>query len=236
MCFALRGSPPHLSGIRKVGNGASARWVLGTYRWRGQSLSFGLGLDRHPGILAAKLVVVDDATGSGDERKRKKVGFLLLEALPNGNALRGLRVSDAYRGCGYSRQLLAIWVALCLTAGCSPSTRMINKPVVALLLHQLGFSPLPGRGVLVRVTAARRYRDCVVETEGAAAESGAAVGGQLQTAVRVRAEFQPPKDASRLQAAVDNILGEGQLELLVSPEQLRRALLADCVDEERHLR
>lgn len=223
-CFAARGSPPHLEGIRKVGNGASAIWVVGTYRWRGRSVSFGLGLDRHPGIRASKLLFIDDETGGEDERKRAKMAFMLLEATPDGSALRGMRVSEAYRGMGHSRRFLAIWVALCLTAGCTPSSRTINKPLVALSLHKLGFIPRGGRGVTARVTTARRYRDCSLVRGGSGSPRDEAAEA---TVVRVHTEFEPPADVSQLMDTVDEIRTEGDLQLCVSLAQLRRALTHD---------
>ena len=105
-------------------------------------------------------VYVHAVEGGGRRSKAKKVGFILLECLPDGSTLRGMRVSDDYRGQGHSLYLLAIWAVLCAQADCTPATRVINKPLLALALCRLGFRPRKGRGVAAQLTDARRFRDC----------------------------------------------------------------------------
>ena len=53
---------------------------------------------------------------------------MLLAADPEGSALRGMRIPEERQGQGLSRVLLAAWAQLCLEAGVTPSTRVINKP------------------------------------------------------------------------------------------------------------
>ena len=61
------------------------------------------------------------------------------------SALRGMLVAEEYRGRGHARVFLAIWLALCLRAGLRPATTRINKPLLALTLVRLGFTPQRGQ-------------------------------------------------------------------------------------------
>ena len=60
------------------------------------------------------------------------------------SALRGMLVADECRGKGYARLFLAIWLRLCVRGGITPATTRINKPLLALTLVRLGFTPLRG--------------------------------------------------------------------------------------------
>lgn len=77
------------------------------------------------------------------------VGEMLVESsntsglcIPATSALRGMFINEASRGNGYSKIFIAIWMRLCLEAGVIPSTNRINKPLLALALQGLGFSPI----------------------------------------------------------------------------------------------
>ena len=61
------------------------------------------------------------------------------------SVLRGMLVAEDSRGAGYARLFLAIWLRFCLRAGVTPTTSRINKPLMALTLVRLGFTPLRGR-------------------------------------------------------------------------------------------
>jgi hypothetical protein len=65
------------------------------------------------------------------------------------SALRGMLVADDCRGKGYARLFLAIWLRLCSRAGVTPATTRINKPLLALTLVRLGFTPLRGHHLAV---------------------------------------------------------------------------------------
>ncbi|GFH55678.1 hypothetical protein CTEN210_12154 [Chaetoceros tenuissimus] len=60
------------------------------------------------------------------------------------SALRGMLVANECRGKGYARLFLAIWLRLCVRGGVTPATTRINKPLLALTLVRLGFTPLRG--------------------------------------------------------------------------------------------
>ena len=109
--------------------------------------------------------------------------------------------------------LLALWVSLCLAGGATPRTANINKPLLSLVLLQMGFVATGGRAV--RVTDAIRRRDC---THAAADGSGS---------VRVLSPYEPPAaglDALRERA--EAVLAEGSLRLdaIASQDCLARAL------------
>jgi GNAT superfamily N-acetyltransferase len=103
-----------------------------------------------------KLLFLDAADGS-------TLGFIELETLSAAAAadavkvahadasdastsvLRGMLVAEGCRGRGYARLFLALWLTLCSRAGVTPATSRINKPLLALTLVRLGFTPLRGR-------------------------------------------------------------------------------------------
>jgi len=60
------------------------------------------------------------------------------------SALRGMLVAEECRGKGYARVFLGIWLRICSQAGVTPATSRINKPLLALTLVRLGFTPLRG--------------------------------------------------------------------------------------------
>ena len=68
------------------------------------------------------------------------------DGVPTTSVLRGMRVAEGSRGKGYARLFLAMWLALCKQAGVEPATARINKPLLALTLVRLGFTPIRGRG------------------------------------------------------------------------------------------
>ena len=91
----------------------------------------------------------------------RTLGFIELETLsasagtkvahadgstPTTSVLRGMLVAERSRGEGYARLFLSVWLGLCTRAGVTPATSRINKPLLALTLVRLGFTPLRGRG------------------------------------------------------------------------------------------
>ena len=75
----------------------------------------------------------------------QKAAFVEEEDAAPSSVLRGMLVSEECRGQGYSRLFVAIWLRLCLRAGAIPVTSRINKPLLALTLVRLGFTPIRGR-------------------------------------------------------------------------------------------
>ncbi len=202
----LRGSPPCLYGIEKVGQGHHARWLLGSYRG---SLDFDvlLKLDRNPDEPCYKLQFHSPASARDD------IGHMLLAAESGASSFRGMRISDDLRGRGHSQLLLAAWCHLCLTSNINATTRTINKPLLSLSLARLGFMPTNGRGQIVQITSATRLRDC---------RRAELPGASLRSAF-VRTEFCAPPEP-QLRSAVHDTLQHGEFRLAASPRALRNAL------------
>lgn len=202
----LRGSPPALDGLEKVGQGRDAAWRLCSYRGGTFDIDVSLALDRNPDEPCCKLVF-HAADGA-------KVGHMLLACGESASALRGMYVSPALRGRGLSKLLLAIWLSLCHTAGVKTCTRTINKPLLSLALSRFGFAPSNGRGQLVLVSPAKRLRDCTTTQLRA--------GPTRSTYVRTA--FEPPTDGAALQRAVVDALDDGSVRPAASAAGVRRAL------------
>mmetsp|Transcript_72114 Transcript_72114/g.203733 ORF Transcript_72114/g.203733 Transcript_72114/m.203733 type:complete len:207 (-) Transcript_72114:68-688(-) len=130
----------HLSGLEKVGKGASSFWLVGRY-CEGQGdgeISFDVGLrpDRNSQSNCLNFVFLA-ADG-------KKMGYLLVENQgPQSSALRGMALSKELRGRGLSKLLLAVWLHVCSAVGARPRTNRIDKPLISLLLRRFGFVPGP---------------------------------------------------------------------------------------------
>ena len=93
-----------------------------------------LQLDRNPDEPCCKLLFRVDGDGS-------KVGYMLLACEEDCSSLRGMWISESLRGCGLSKELLAVWLRLCRLARLQPTTRTINKPLLSLSLSRFGFAP-----------------------------------------------------------------------------------------------
>lgn len=205
----LRGSPPCLQGLVKVGQGHSARWRVCSFNHSSAANEVYLKLDRNPDEPCLKLEFHTNGSLRAD------IGHMLLLAeSPNTSALRGMRIAEAQRGRGLCKVLLAVWIRACLEAGIAPSTREINKPLLSLSLASLGFQPTNGRGQIVKLNAATRLRDCV-RADGVERVSS--------RCAYVRTTFDAP-DPATLAAAACEVLPDEALDWAASPRALRQAL------------
>lgn len=131
----LTGAPPCLSSLTKSGRGHEASWSLGSYEAGGMCLQVSLALDRNPDEPCYKLLF--------NEAERGKMGHMLLAAGEQYSALRGMRIREDLRGCGYSKLLLSIWLEMCIRARLTPRTRYVipcakQEHCRQLLIYALG--------------------------------------------------------------------------------------------------
>lgn len=146
------------------------------------------------------------------------------DAIPVTSALRGMLVADECRGKGYARLFLAIWLRLCLRAGVTPATTRINKPLLALTLVRLGFTPLRG------------YHLAVISNEdhlrGSVREAGNNGGTTRSSKPRRRKKL---KEKHRPLAVEVSLGTEGRVLLYspVSTERLRNGFSATEVRSQR---
>jgi hypothetical protein len=97
------------------------------------------------------------------------------DAEPTTSVLRGMLVAEGSRGKGYARLFLAMWLGLCTRAGVTPATSRINKPLLALTLVRLGFTPLRGRhkpGLRGKPGKSRKPRQRPLAVEVSVGEAG----------------------------------------------------------------
>eukprot|EP00980_Cylindrotheca_fusiformis_P003568 scaffold792_cov84-Cylindrotheca_fusiformis.AAC.8 len=86
---------------------------------------------------------------------QSKLGYLLMvnDKETNTSRLLGMFLTEASRGKGISKVCLAVWLWLCLQGSITPSTGVINKPLLALALqHTFGFVPNKG-GIEIELMA-----------------------------------------------------------------------------------
>eukprot|EP00964_Phaeocystis_antarctica_P143925 scaffold109585_cov63-Phaeocystis_antarctica.AAC.1 len=212
----VQGAPPCLSSLTKVGRrqGQRAAWLLGSYRGSeelGLDLDVLLQLDRNPDEPCCKLLFVrssdavdlsqpEAARRSKDRPRLDKVGHMLLACDEGESALRGLLVAEELRGRGLSRLLLALWLRLCAEAGVTPTTRMLNKPLLSLSLQRLGFTPVNAeRSVVVaRPLDGSSYR---APPSGGVGQWGRSLASFSPGGGISRGSELPPPSAPEMQAA-----------------------------------
>lgn len=114
---------------------------------QGSKFDVDVALDRNPDEPCCKLLFFEGSN---------RVGFMLLASEVNASSLRGMHIRNELRGQGLSRVLLATWISLCTAGDLQPTTRTINKPLLALTLARFGFTPVNGRGHKVRVHVGSR--------------------------------------------------------------------------------
>jgi SM-20-related protein len=228
---ALNGSPPHLLGLEKAGKGRDARWKVASYTSRSLGdVEVALQTDRNPTQSCVKMQFLS----SGD-CSRHKVCYMLLERSRRESVLRGMHISEEFRGLGLSKVFLAIWLRLCLESGVTPRTAVINKPLLSLALHRLGFMPI--EGVSVEASDAKRYRDCILAPRGT--PPGATSFASGATVVRVHCEFvAPANDDSSFTRALDAALGDSHLHMAATSRAILRALTlrGGCIERLASLR
>ena len=179
----------------------------------GLTITVALAIDHTPSRLKLKFL---DCTNGGQARKGNydprhtpKIGTVYLTNRPGISQMNGMLISDAYRGRGLAKVMIALWCKLCVTSGVAMRTGIIDKPILVHVLESLGFSGVGGMPVFV--TGATRLIDCQKVTRG---RSGV---------VRVNRELVPAEEAV-MQRAVQACLEGGSLELLTSVESLEAAL------------
>eukprot|EP00041_Stephanoeca_diplocostata_P012838 m.215953 g.215953 ORF g.215953 m.215953 type:complete len:540 (-) comp19111_c0_seq1:12-1631(-) len=69
-----------------------------------------------------------------------------------GLSLRGMKVSESHQGRGLGRVFALIWILLCHELGFIPATKVMEKPLLCLLLQNLGFTPSSSRALTVEVS------------------------------------------------------------------------------------
>lgn len=169
--------------------------------------------------------------GSASDGGGRILGFVELETLsgegahvahaddaaPGTSVLRGMLVEEGCRGRGYARTFLATWLWLCERAGVTPATSRINKPLMALTLVRLGFTPLRGRdkpGLRGKPGRSRKAKQQPLAVEVSAGSEGSVVlycsTASLQD--RLRAGFTAQECRSqRLVVATEPPLPRGRV-------------------------
>jgi hypothetical protein len=227
MCASNAAPPP----LQKIGRGKYAHWPIATYSSAKHEITVALAGGRrrdearvslkfydargdHEGLREAGGGGGGDGDAFGRMQARARIGFILLEKRDDAVCFLGMHVQEQYRQQGIARVMVASWLALCLFANVRAGTGVMDKPVVAHVLQSFGFSS--ERGVPVRVTNAKRLRDCDIV---ARTEKGA---------VRVNTAYEPPREESMKSSVARTFAGQGgRLHIFASQYQIVAALNAD---------
>jgi hypothetical protein len=197
----LKGAPPCLATLKKVGYGKGAAWHLGMCTLGELTFDVNLKLDANPEVPSSIISFLQRSASP------RSIGRVLL-ACPDSSSssLRGMEIAKPLRGQGLSRVFLAVWLRLCAEASLTPTTQIINKPLLSRSLTRLGFRPVNGRGTVVSIANAKAGDD------------------DTRTAY-VRTTFELPAEASGAQhALLDLALPPGQLVLAAPASAVRKAL------------
>ncbi|CAE8666119.1 unnamed protein product [Polarella glacialis] len=76
--------------------------------------------------------------------QKAAMGYALLEVKLSILSLRGIHISEQFRGRGLSKMFIAVWLALCFKLDVLPATAKMDKPLISLGLQQFGFVPTRG--------------------------------------------------------------------------------------------
>jgi len=102
-----------------------------------------LVLAMQPDAGGRKLLFLDAVSGG-------LLGHAVLTvASYNCSNLSGMLIEEAGRGRALSKVFVQAWLQMCQTASVETTTSRIRKPLLALTLLRLGFTPiLPGKGII----------------------------------------------------------------------------------------
>jgi len=215
--------------LQKIGRGKYAHWPIATYSSAEHEITVALAGGRRRDEARVSLKFYDargDHSGwgltglssqdvqNGRDAARARIGFILLERRDDAICFLGMHVQENFRKQGLARVMIATWLALCLFASRRPGTGVMDKPVVAHVLQSFGF--FSERGVPVKVTNAKRLRDCHI------------VSRADKSAVRVNTEYEPPaEEAMRNTVASVFAHRDSRLDIFASKVQIEAALDAD---------
>jgi len=149
----------HWTGLTKIGKGKDAYWEIASIELPGSNrIVVGVHPHRNPSKNGIQLLFYEDLVNNGggqDTTHRKKLGYLLMQNnAKRESCLLGMFLQGQRRGQGLSKVCLAVWFWLCLQADVLPTTGIINKPLLALLLEdRFGMVPNDKGGVLMELTS-----------------------------------------------------------------------------------
>jgi pentatricopeptide repeat protein len=168
--------PPHLSeqeihrwtGLVKVGKGKESYWELATIDLPNCQILVGVHPNRNAMENGIQLLFFErdknhqnlDANNdppnpnNNQPKHRRKLGYLLMQNGEHQSCLLGMFLQGTIRGQGLSKVCMAFWLWLCLQADVTPTTGIINKPLLALLLEdKFGMVPNGKGGVEMELTS-----------------------------------------------------------------------------------
>jgi hypothetical protein len=232
-------SVPHyysFQGLTKVGKGKSY-WEVATYL--PLNITIGVKPCRDPVKNGIQLVFYEnDECEHPKKWERRKLGFLLMKNSGNQSTLLGMQVFIQRRGQGIAKVCLGAWLWFCLQAGITPTTGIISKPLLALLLQsRFGFVPRKGGTEVELAPDPTNPETVLVYAASQKSLRGvfSAWDKQHQTLrlvqqppdppgrlVKIRTSFEAPVE---LRQKVEEILPEGALECDLTPNEIRRLYL-----------
>ena len=140
----------HWNGLVKVGRGKNQYWEIATIDMPGaERMIVGVHPNRHPSKNGIQIEFYEESPDG--PLNRTKLGYVLVQPSGDDSCLLGMFLNGELRGQGLSKTCLAFWFKLCLGAGVVPTTGIINKPLLALLLEEK-FSMVPSGGVKMEIS------------------------------------------------------------------------------------
>jgi hypothetical protein len=227
-------------GLTKVGKGKSY-WEVATYL--PLNITIGVKPCRDPVKNGIQLVFYENEEHEHPKKwERRKLGFLLMKNSDNQSTLLGMQVQSQRRGQGVAKVCLGAWLWFCLQAGITPTTGIISKPLLALLLQsRFGFVPCKG-GVEVELAPDPTNPETVLVYAASQKSLRGVFSAWDKQHQTLRLVQQPPEPRGRLvkirtsfeapvglREKVQQILPEGALECDLTPNEMRHLYLGRTV-------
>jgi len=249
-------------GMERLGKGKDSFWVIGTYKDDDMfNITVGCRPNRNPSRNGIQILffenIFDDETSSW---KQQKVGFLLMNNSwkERISSLLGMFLKPDQRGRGISKVCLSIWIWLSLKGSIVPTTGVIRKPLLALILqHTFGFLDFDDNnatpsGNLVEISQDSEDSNCVVlyplpgkSLEGAFSFSELRKQNIKITSrqplkkgrlIRINSRLYPPSDKSNLELICDNILSRDRWACDLSREEIQFIFFGRSLKKEKEER
>lgn len=224
----------HWEGLRKVGTRKEAHWEVATYNMQELNITIGVQPNRNPAKNGIRLLFYENYW-DGERWEQRKLGFLLMNNSNNQSSLLGMFLKGKRRRQGVAKVCLAIWLWFCLKAAITPTTGVINKPLLSLLLqYRFGFVPHTG-GVEAELFPADESGAMCLYGRAGKSLRGALSPWDIQNQnihllqtrpstpgrkINIRCGFASP-DAFQLREFVKEILPDASIECNMSSEEVK---------------
>jgi pentatricopeptide repeat protein len=233
----------HWEKLERVGKGKGSYFVVGYFLDGASNLNITIGVQPHrnPSKNGIQLEFWENRPSESPT----KLGFLLMQNNKESmtSSLLGMFLTKVSRGKGIAKICLGIWIWFCIQASISPTTGVINKPLLALALqHRFGFVPEKGGIDIELVNANNKSGRLLMYSPSRKRIEGAFSPWDIQNQnmivlkeppnprgrlVSVRTRFAAPSSQQELKDKVNAILPEKSIQCNLTPLDIQQLYLGE---------